>query len=83
MTKARRTVVSNTPPKNILAPESVEQQIARFLSGGGKPQIIPNGVSAEKIVGIKEASDIKAQRVLGGKKGSQAKRGTHYRKAQP
>ncbi len=83
MTKPRRTVGITTPPKNILPPESVEQQVARFLAAGGKPQIIPNGVSAEKVVGIKEASDIKAQRILGGKKGSQAKRGTKYAKEQP
>jgi hypothetical protein len=54
-------------------PKSIEAQIKAFFSKGGAVQVIPDGVTATKIVGIKELSAIKAAQILGGQRGSKAR----------
>ncbi len=54
--------------------DSIEEQTARFLAGGGKIQQVPLGATNADFVGIAKASQKRAKAILGQKRSAATKR---------
>lgn len=72
MTRTRKTFTSTEPPKaNPL--DDIESQIKAFYAKGGKPEIVPEGVTADVLRTRRDLSEMSAKNRLGGQKGGASK----------